>query len=81
MLDFKGQHVCAISLLTSPCHDHQTVPIMFGLVIGLSWAQNPLTSQSAGRKVRDDCEHHNYQGDWEDLAPTTLLLSADEVIE
>jgi len=34
-----------------------------------------------GGKVRDDCEHHNYQGDREDLVPTTLLLSADEVIE
>ncbi len=31
MLDFKGQHVCPISLLKSPCHDHQTVlPIMLG---------------------------------------------------
>jgi hypothetical protein len=31
MRDFKGQHV---SLLKSPCHDHQTVPIM----VGRSWA-------------------------------------------
>ncbi len=30
MRDFKGQHVCPISLPTSPCHDHQTVPIMLG---------------------------------------------------
>jgi hypothetical protein len=31
MPDFKGQYVCPISLLKSPCHDHQTVlPIMLG---------------------------------------------------
>jgi len=44
MLDFKGQHVCPISLPKSPCHDHQTVlPIMLGWSLLSSWAQNPLT--------------------------------------
>jgi hypothetical protein len=44
MLDFKGQHVCPISLPKSPCHDDQTVlPIMLGWSLISSWAQNPLT--------------------------------------
>jgi hypothetical protein len=43
MLDFKGQHVCPINLLKSPCHDHQTVlPIMLGWSLISSWAQNQL---------------------------------------
>jgi hypothetical protein len=46
--------------------------------VGAKPADNPTRT---GRKVRDGCEHHNYQGGWEDLVPTTLLLSADEVIE
>ena len=80
MLDFKGQHVCPINLLKSPCHDHQTVlPIMLGWSLISSCAQNQLIPLRIGRKVRG--EHHNYQCDWEDLVPTTLLLSADEVIE
>jgi hypothetical protein len=56
--------------------DH--VGLVIDLFVGAKPADNPTRT---GRKVRDDCEHHNYQGDWEDLVPTTLLLSADEVIE
>jgi hypothetical protein len=51
MPDFKGQHVCPINLLKSPCHDHQTVlPIMLGWSLISSWAQNQLTSHSNRQK-------------------------------
>jgi hypothetical protein len=50
-----------------------------GLVIDLFVGAKPADPTRIGRKVRDDCEHHNYQGDWEDLVPTTFLFSAESM--
>jgi hypothetical protein len=44
MRDFKGQHV---SLLKSPCHDHQTVPIM----VGRSWILADIPVEQAEKFV------------------------------